>query len=160
MAPPVDLKDLTHEQKDALILELVARITVLEEILSKDSHNSSKPPSSDGFKRKPKSLRKTKPGAVGGQPGHPGKTLKRVAHPDHTVIHPVPTHCDACGAALDRDAAAVLPQGRQVFDLPPLRLVVTQHHVQGVVCRCGKAHCGQFPDAVGNAVQYGPAIRA
>ena len=72
MAPPVDLKDLTHEQKDALILELVARITVLEEILSKDSHNSSKPPSSDGFKRKPKSLRKTKPGAVGGQPGHPG----------------------------------------------------------------------------------------
>jgi transposase len=160
MTPPLGLKDLTPEQKEALILELIARINTLEAILAKDSHNSSKPPSSDGFKRQPKSLRKTKPGAVGGQPGHPGKTLKRVAHCDHTVIHPVPTRCDACGAALDRDAATVLPQGRQVLDLPLLRLTVTQHHVQGVVCRCGKAHRGQFPDAVGNAVQYGPAIRA
>jgi transposase len=105
-------------------------------------------------------LRKTKPGAVGGQPGHPGKTLKAVADPDHIVVHPAPTHCDACGASLNSDAATVMPEVRQVFDLPPLRLEVTQHQVQGVVCRCGKAHAGQFPDAVDNAVQYGPAIRA
>jgi transposase len=95
MTPPINLKDMTPEQKDALILELIAHINRLEAILNKDSHNSSKPPSTDGFKRKPKSLRKTKPGAVGGQPGHPGKTLKAVADPDHIVVHPAPTHCDA-----------------------------------------------------------------
>ncbi len=42
------------------IAQLTERITELEKRLSKDSHNSSKPPSSDGFKKgkkKTKSLR-------------------------------------------------------------------------------------------------------
>lgn len=81
-----DLKELSSEQKDVLIVELItnlnamtARINALETRLNKDSHNSSKPPSTDGFQRKPKSLRQMG-GKVGGQPGHPGKTLKRLAH--------------------------------------------------------------------------------
>lgn len=52
-----NLKDLTPEQKDALIMDLVRRLNALEARLEKDSHNSSKPPSTDGLKRKPKSLR-------------------------------------------------------------------------------------------------------
>lgn len=60
-----DIEDLTHEQKDALIIDLVRRLNELEGKLEKDSHNSSKPPSSDGLKRKPKSLR----GASGARPG-------------------------------------------------------------------------------------------
>ncbi|WP_316157397.1 DUF6444 domain-containing protein [Cupriavidus sp. BIC8F] len=50
--PVPDLKSMTHEQKDAFIIELVAmvntllkRVDELEARLGKDSHNSSKPPS-------------------------------------------------------------------------------------------------------------------
>ena len=68
-----DIKDLTPEQKDALIVDLVRRLNELEAKLEKDSHNSSKPPSSDGPKRKPKSLRGTSGAKPGAQPGHPGQ---------------------------------------------------------------------------------------
>ncbi len=46
--------------RDALNVQLVERIQVLETRLAQNSHNSSKPPSSDGFARSPKnrSLRK------------------------------------------------------------------------------------------------------
>lgn len=160
MSPPLNLRDMTHEQKDALILELIARINALEARQTKNSHNSNKPPSSDGFQRKSKSLRKTKPGAVGGQAGHPGKTLKRVAHPDHVVTHAPPVQCDACGAALDPTQATLLKETRQVFDLPPVRLAVTEHRLLGTLCCCGKAHAGTFPANVQQPVQYGPQVRA
>ena len=91
-----DLKSMTHEQKDALIIELIPlvnallkRVDELEARLGKDSHNSSKPPSSDGLRRKPKSLRERGKVKVGGQPGHKGNTLKRVGQPEQIEIHPV-----------------------------------------------------------------------
>ena len=155
-----DFKDLTHEQKDALIVDLVKRLNVLEAKLEKNSRNSSKPPSSDGPGRKPKSLRGTSGAKPGAQPGHKGKTLKRVAHPDHIEIHPVAPVCDACGQQIDSACISVLPEGRQVIDLPPVRFVVTEHRVQIAQCACGKRHSGVFPGSVSQAVQYGPQIRA
>jgi transposase len=70
-------------------LALEARVKELEHQLSKDSHNSSKPPSSDGFKKKTKSLHTKSGRSVGGQKGHPGTTLRRVKKPNETVIHKV-----------------------------------------------------------------------
>jgi transposase len=155
-----NLKDLTPQQKDDLLLELLRRLNELEAAQEKDSHNSSKPPSSDGFKRQPKSLRQSTGSKPGGQPGHRGKTLKRVAHPDATVVHPVDLRCDVCGACLDPTQATLAPESRQVIDLPVLRYLVTEHRVQRLRCRCGKEHCGQFPARVSQPVQYGPGIRA
>ncbi|MGO4332565.1 DUF6444 domain-containing protein [Cupriavidus sp. M-11] len=65
------LNDLTPEQKDALIIELVTRLDALETKLEKDSHNSSKPPSTDGMKRKPKSLREPGMNPPGSQQRNP-----------------------------------------------------------------------------------------
>ena len=69
---------MTHGEKDALILMLLARLEVLESLVRKDSHNSSKPPSSDGLAKKTRSLRGASDKKVGGQIGHEGTTLKRV----------------------------------------------------------------------------------
>ncbi|MFM0166754.1 IS66 family transposase [Paraburkholderia sediminicola] len=155
-----DFKDLTHEQKDALIVDLVKRLNAIEAKLEKNSRNSSKPPSSDGPGRKPKSLRGTSGAKPGAQPGHKGKTLKRVAQPDHIEIHPVAPVCDACGQQIESTRITVLPEGRQVIDLPPTRFNVTEHRVQIAQCACGKRHSGVFPESVSQAVQYGPQIRA
>ena len=59
-----------------------ARIAELEEQLHKNSHNSSKPPSSDGYEKPaPKSLRKKSGKKAGGQKGHKGHHMV-LDHPD------------------------------------------------------------------------------
>ncbi len=64
------------------VTSLLARVQDLEARLAKDSHNSGKPPSSDGLKRKPKSLRQRSGKRPGGHLGHRGETLRLVATPD------------------------------------------------------------------------------
>ena len=108
-----------------LLTRLSARVKALEDQLATDSHNSSKPPSTDRSPPKPKSLRQRSGKPSGGQPGHPGKTLELVTTPDQIVTHSSP-QCTTCGTAL----AVVTPTGydrRQVVYLPPLTLVVVVH---------------------------------
>ncbi|CAN7716483.1 transposase [Caballeronia sp. LjRoot34] len=157
-----NLKNLTDEQKDALIIELVRRLNEIEAKLEKDSHNSSKPPSSDGLKRKPKpkSQRTVSGAAPGAQPGHEGKTLKRVAQPDHVEIHRVSRVCDNCGKEIMPDRISVLAEERQVIDLPVIRFEVTAHRVERAQCGCGQLHRAEFPKGVSQAVQYGSQIQA
>lgn len=155
-----DLSTLSAEQKDALIIALWDRLDKLEAMLLKNSSNSSKPPSSDGFKRKPKSRRVAGKAKAGGQQGHPGSTLKRVPVADEVQLHSPPARCDACGSKLDMRQGAVEANGRQVIDLPLVRVKVVEHRLQSVRCRCGRLHTGHYPEAVTQAVQYGPAIKA
>ena len=76
----------TIEELKAAIEERDETIRVLQEQKNKDSHNSSKPPSSDGYNKPPapKSLRKKSGKKSGGQEGHEGKNLAK-AVPDHVV---------------------------------------------------------------------------
>ncbi len=155
-----DLSTLTSEQKDELILQLWDRLDKLEALLLKDSSNSSKPPSSDGFKRKTKSRRVAGKANPGGQKGHPGSTLKRVAVADEVQLHQPPQRCTTCGSKLDMRTATVDAQGRQVMDLPAIRMTVVEHRLQRVRCRCGQVHAGCYPAGVTQAAQYGPGIKA
>ncbi len=163
-----DLEKLSVAEKDQLIRELwplVAQVTALQlkvgELdarLAINSRNSSKPPSSDGLsKPKPKSLRKRGERPTGGQKGHKGHSLKKVAEPDHIVLHSPPSHCDVCQRPLPEASVA---ESRQVFDLPPLRFEVTEHQVLATQCTCGKICRGEFPSGIISPVQYGPAAMA
>ena len=139
---------------------LTLRVKQLEDRLGKDSHNSSKPPSSDGYKKpNPKSQRGKSDRPSGGQKGHPGRTLEFAEKPDHTCVHH-PHSCQECGASL----ADILPthtQKRQVFDLPPLNLEVTEHQAHTCTCpNCGTLTGASFPEEVAQPVQYGPGVKA
>ena len=142
-----------------LITELRARVKALEDQLVKDSHNSHRPPSTDYPHHRTKSLRRPSDKKPGGQPGHPGQTLRLVEQPDQVVEHR-PKECAACGASL-ADAASSEIERRQVVDLPPLRLEVTEHQVHRVACpQCGQTTSGSFPVDVAQLIQYGPRLQA
>src|SRR5260370_4205039 len=102
--------------------EVLRRLGEVEGQLAKDSHNSSKPPSSDGSGRKRVSLRKRSEKKPGGQAGHPGHTLVAVETPDEVVRHR-PVVCQHCQHPLDEVAGR--GKDRAPGDgLPPKRLRV------------------------------------
>jgi transposase len=139
-----------------------ARVKQLEGQAAKDSHNSSKPPSSNGFKepvRKTASLREKSSKKSGGQPGHAGKTLMMVEQPDQT-IRLTPQQCKHCQQDL---ASAPLCRTERVqeFDLPSVRLLVTEYQVEVKACPCCQAETrADLPDGLTLAsAQYGPNIK-
>ena len=138
---------------------LCKKIRALEEKVALNSHNSSKPPSSDGYQKPaPKSLRKKSDRPSGGQPGHPGKTLAMVEAPDLIEMHRVQC-CACCGRSLeDRPPESI--ERRQVFALPPIRLTITEHQAESKRCSCGHLNQAAFPEGVNAPVQYGPDLEA
>ena len=144
----------------AQVEQLLERVRELEARLAKDSHNSSKPPSSDPpFKKPPpRSLRQTKGRKPGGQKGHPGATRELVEDPEHTVVVALAGRC-ACGRDLSDFAVEERPERRQVADLV-VRRDVTEYRTVAGVCACGQRHRSAFPDGVEAPVQYGPGVAA
>lgn len=144
----------------AQIAALTARVKELEDRLATDSRNSSKPPSSDSFTKQTRSLRQPSGRKTGGQPGHPGTTLHQVAVPDQMHVH-APEQCMACGASLADVVGQPDPQRRQVFDLPPLKLEVTEHRVVLKECAvCGQRNRGTFPEGVACGASYGAGVKS
>ena len=72
---------------EKVVKQQAARIAELEKRLNKNSSNSSKPPSSDGLGKPPRttSLRENGKRSSGGQKGHKGETLKQIESPD--IVH-------------------------------------------------------------------------
>ncbi len=156
------LKVLVEQQRleiEILRLEnkmLREEITELKKKLNKNSHNSSKPPSSDGFKKKPKNNREKTNKKSGGQKGHPGATLN-YAVPDEVVTLSVQC-CLACSEDLSQIPLFGVEK-RQVHDIPPITLHVTEYQAEKKVCHCGHLNVGLFPEGVAHSIQYGPRIK-
>ena len=114
-------------------LLLTQRVEALEKQAAKNSRNSSKPPSSDGYQKpNPKNLRSASGRKPGGQKGHPGSTLRQVENPDDEVLHPL-LLCQNCNSPLSNVSVDSVEK-RQVFDLPEVRTLVTEHQAE-------KKHC-------------------
>ena len=147
------------EQMQTQMAALSQRVKDLQDRLAKDSHNSSLPPSSDRFVRRPKSLRKKSEKNSGGQEGHPGSTLRFCEQPDEVIEHRV-TVCACCQQDL-REVEACVTVQRQVVDIPEPRLIVQEHRVEHKRCpRCQQLIVAAFPPSVTAPIQYGPRIGA
>jgi transposase len=146
-------------QHQEQIAQLQGRVKELEDHFATTSRNSSKPPSSDGFVKQRRSLREPSTRKSGGQPGHPGATLEAVAEPDQTLLHE-PLQCMSCGRGLSEIAGRLGEERRQVFELPPLKLEVTEHRVVIKECPvCGSQTSGVFPEAVPAGASYGAGVK-
>ncbi len=151
------VKDLTTQLRAARAQTRLAREAHLASLI-KNSQNSSRPPSTDPHKRT-KSLREKSGKRVGGQVGHPGTTREFVEEPNRLVIH-APEECSLCGSDL-RGMDVWGSERRQVHDLPPQKIEVTEHQVQTKVCgRCGMKNKAKIPAGVNAPVQYGQRVRS
>jgi len=161
MSVPPEVEELIASLKRE-IEALRAENAELRRRLGLDSSNSSKPPPSDGLKKKPRllgSLRTRSGKLSGGQKGHRGDTLRQVANPDRIVEHAA-TICRHCCAGLDA-GSVVGAEKRQVFDLPERMVEVTEHRAAIHFCRnCGGETKAAFPEGAVSPAPYGERIKA
>ena len=152
-------KDKIIQDLKLIIIKLMARIEELEKRLGLNSKNSSKPPSSDGFKKSPpSSLRQKGKNPSGGQEGHVGHTLKQVSNPDKIIRHELTT-CPHCQNKLSGGVVGIMK--RQVFDIPPVKMEVTEHQAEIKICSCCKKEVrAEFPIGINVPAQYGSRIKA
>ena len=157
------LKMAMRADPDAMVdlfLDLKLRIEELEALLKMNSRNSSKPPGSDGYnKPAPKSQRRKSGRKSGGQKGHPGSTLQKVESPDK--VEAIKLERRPFTSVELGDSHIVGSVSRQVFDLPPTKLEVTEYRAFVYeVPGAGARVRGEFPQGVSSSTQYGPRFHA
>jgi transposase len=162
---PAELKQMSHAEKDALIMKLFdllegleKRLAEVERKVQKTSRNSSRPPSSDGLKRQAAEPRQPGAKSNGGQPGHVGVTREWTETPD-VVEELRPLGTCGCGLPL-ADQPGVIGERRQQIEIPEPKAQVIEYRQVVVTCACGCAHRGAFPFGVTPHVSYGPRLKA
>ena len=136
--------------------QLKARLAKYE--TPKNSNNSSIPPSKDENRPKRKSLREKTNRKVGGQKGRKGNTLKMVENPDITKKH-IPDFCTCCGEDLS-SVPYEFVRKRQVFDIPEIKIKVTEHRIFKKMCTCGNEIVSDFPKEANAPASYGDNIES
>jgi transposase len=141
---------------------LQQQVAELQARLNQHSRNSSKPPSSDPPSAPPRPARPPRGRARGAQPGHTGQ--HRPLLPPEQVHEIVPHHpltCPTCQTDLPTtlpDVAPVLRQ--QVWELPEVRPLVTEHHYHVVCCPCCQAIVRAERPAEVPPGAFGPRVAA
>ena len=138
----IQQQQATIQQQQVHIEELQVQVRDLKVRLSKNSLSSSKPPSSDGLKKPPKSQREKSGKNQEAKKGRVGKGLAKVENPDVVITH-TPTSCNGCGSRLD-EVVGFCAESRQIFDIPEPKVEVTEYQVEEKKCPC----CGEINKAV------------
>ena len=154
-----------NKQLREIISKLENRIAELEELLrkamiSKNSSNSSKPPSSDiSNPKRNQSLREKSGKLTGGQPGHQGTTLLMSDTPDE-IIELSPNYCNKCGCNLENEESHFEAK-RQEFDIPPIQVIVKEYRRNSKKCpSCGHQQESEYPEHITNNIQYGSNVES
>jgi transposase len=148
-----------------MLISYAEKIQQLEQniaTLSRDSSNSSRPPSSDPpwkqrYKPRKKSNRKQ-----GGQPGHKGTNRKLLPPEEMDEIHDLyPEVCAHChnpfsGSILIPDSG---PLRHQVFDLPKIVPIKKEYRCHSLTCQCGQTTTAELPGHVAQS-NFGPRVHA
>ena len=75
------------------------------------------------------------------------------------MVHTVSV-CGDCGASLEQVEPSKVER-RQVHDIPPLKVLVTEYQAEQKTCpRCGRQNRAAFPPEVTYPVQYGQNLKA
>ena len=142
-----------NAQLRAQVTELAERVARLERLISRNSGNSSMPPSTDDRPgRTPPGRRPRRGGGrgPGKQPGAPGAYLAWREVPD-TTEDLFPQGGCACGADLAAAADLGPRYSHQVMDVPQARAETIQYDRHEVECACGRRHvAGAPPEAAGS----------
>ena len=144
---------------------LAGRLAKLEHLLSRNSGNSSSPPSRDGDPGKPvpPEKRRGRGGpqrARGKQPGAPGTHLAWTDDPDQRRDRFPEGRCD-CGGDLDSARDLGIVDRYQQHEIPQVAVTITQYDQHQVECGCGRRHTAARPDgARSGPVGYGPNLAA
>jgi transposase len=171
--PVPDPEEMSREELVALVREqareldeLRARLDRLERLLSRNSANSSMPPSTDDLPGKTPPADKPVGGHTGvkrlrgKQPGAPGAYLAWRDDPDDTVPH-LPQGVCGCGADLANGADLGVARSHQQHEVPQMSATCTQHDLYAVRCGCGRVHVAERPDGVADTpVSYGPNLQS
>jgi transposase len=141
---------------------LEARVGELERRLRRSSRNSSLPPSQDPPSAPPRPGGKGSGRRRGGQEGHEGR-YRRLLPPERVdeFVEHWPERCGSCAhefVEADRVDAAE-PSRRQVAELPPIAVRVTEHRLHRVCCPACAAVTAAAP-AAGSRWAFGARLQA
>ncbi len=145
--------------------ELRARVARLERVQSRNSGNSSMPPSGDDVpgRKPPRKQRRAAERAArrkpGKQPGAPGSAMCW-AEPDETLDY-YPEGACACGADLSAAEDLGVARSYQQTEIPEPSARRIQHDLHAGRCGCGQEHvAGRPPGVPDSPVSIGPNLRA
>jgi transposase len=145
---------------------LAGKLARLEHLLSRNSGNSSSPPSRDedpGKPAPPEKNTRDKGGSKrsrGKQPGAPGSHLPWTEHPDDRRDRFPLGRCE-CGEDLGGARDLGIVDCYQQHEIPQVSVKVTQYDQHQVRCGCGKIHTADRPEgARSGPVGYGPNLAA
>jgi transposase len=156
----VQVEELSREELQALVFELLKRVRELEEQLRlkrtpPNSKNSSQPPSRDFKSEKKKSRRRRR----GAKPGHKKQERTLVEKPDK-VIYALAENCATCRVNL-LDQVPVNIIRRQITELPEIKPLVIETQQYEVVCPCcGELQRGRLPEGLESGRFFGPRLEA
>lgn len=140
------LTTISEQQKQ--LSQLTEQVSHLEEQGKKNSQNSSRPPSSEGFGKATRSKKKPGKRGRGGQQGHPGQS--RDLYPIEActeVINHIPERCGKCGGELSGEDSA--PYRHQIVELPPIEPIVIEHRLHQLECEhCGSVTRSTLPEGI------------
>ncbi len=159
---PDSLRDKSHDELIALVIQLAERLERLEGEVERrkqpptTSRNSSQPPSRDQKANRSKPKRRRHRGAKAGHV----KAERPLTDKPERVIEVRPSTCSGCG----QDLQALAPERtvrRQITELPVIQPVVIETRQHEVTCpTCGHAQAGRLPLGLEAERHFGPRLEA